>query len=173
MLDEFILDQLDQLTRRKENLGKELKSLSEEENRENEKISKLLNVDDVGKEIFSPRGSGEPVKLQVENIKKHIEDILLREARVRDQFETITVEEEKYREMLREARTRESTFPETEDEIRDTVRQHGRETRYREELEVMLRRVEQCSGLALEDPERCSRELINLTYYIKALLSKC
>ena len=176
MLDEYILEQLDQLSRQKERLGKELKKLSDEENAENERISKLLNVDDVGKEIFSPRGSGEPVKLQVEGIKKHIEDILFREAKVRDQFETLTVEEEKYREMLQEARIRDHISSETDEDrkrIRDEVESHAQEARYREELEVILKRLDICTKLSGVDSEKCTRELNNLKYYVKALLSKC
>ena len=53
MLDEYILEQLSRLSEKKDALSKELKALSSEENDENEKITKLLTVDDVGKELFS------------------------------------------------------------------------------------------------------------------------
>lgn len=179
MLDEYILEQLSRLSEKKDALSKELKALSSEENDENEKITKLLTVDDVGKELFSPRGSNEPLKIQVNQIKSKVNDLLLRQAKVQDQLEILTQEEEKYRQMLFEARSREKTEPEEENNpdkmhlgIQNEIRQFQRDTRAKEELEVVLKKVEQCIDYSLTDKAKCTAELTNLRYYIKALLSQ-
>ena len=178
MLDEYILEQLSRLSEKKDALSKELKALSSEENDENEKITRLLSVDDVGKELFSPRGSNEPLKIQVNHIKSRIDDILLRQAKVQDQLENLTQEEEKYRQLLFEAKNRDKTKPQEENpdelrfDIQNEVRKHQNNNRSKEELEVVLKKVDQCIEYSLTDKVRCTAELTNLRYYIKALLSQ-
>jgi len=175
MLDEYILEKLETLSRQKERLSRELKQISAEEKAENDKISKLLSVDDVGKELFSPRGSNEPLKLQVGNIKKHIEDLLLREAEIQDNFETLTLEEDKYKEMLREARYKDpgsNEHADNEELIQNEVAKHRQDARNQEELEIVLKKLDKCIELSRTDSERCTSELNNLRYYLRALLSK-
>ena len=179
MLDEYILEQLSRLSEKKDALSKELKALSSEENDENEKITRLLSVDDVGKELFSPRGSNEPLKVQVNQIKSKVNDLLLRQAKVQDQLEVLTQEEEKYRQMLFEARSREKAEPGDENDpdemklgIQTEIKQFRKDTRAKEELEVVLKKVDQCIEYALTDKAKCAAELTNLRYYVKALLSQ-
>lgn len=168
MLNEYILGQLEEIDRKKRTLINKLESLLQEENRHNTKISDLLNIDDVGKEIFSPRESNEPLKLIILNLRKEISELELQEAEVRDQIEILTSEEEKYRKMLAEAGTRRGDPEKIENEIQTS----GQEKRKKEELEILLKKLDTCIEYARTDMDRCRTELTNLKYYVKAILSE-
>lgn len=176
MLNEFILERLDAISQQKKELSEKLREVSAEENKENSRITGLLNVDDVGKELFSPRGSQEPLKLQIGQIRKHVEELLLQEAKLQDDLELLTVEEEKYRQMLAEAKAgvMSDEQPGGQDEqggIETIVKQQTINRRNSEEMEILLKRLEQCIQYSMTDQEKCTTELTNLKYYVMALIS--
>ena len=175
MLNEFILKQLDVIVKERDSLSRQLNELTGKESEENLTMQKLLDREDVGVEVFSPRSIGKPIKLQVEDIKQRIEDIECQEALIRDQLEQTLVKEEKLRKMLSEAKTEFQSEAQEAPEAADTkekqkLLQFQAETH--EELQTILDRVNHCAEITLSDPEGCRRELKTLQYYLKALLTK-
>ncbi len=176
MLNEFILKQLDVVVRERESLSRQLDEVTGKENEENSSLQKLLDRDDVGVEVFSPRAAGKPVKIQVEDIRQRIEDLECQEAMVRDQLEQTLLKEEKLRKMLSEARVSNQDVGlsgETDGsgaKRDDQFIQIQAETH--EELQVILKRIDHCFEICMSDPEACRNELRTLQYYLKALLTK-
>ena len=82
MLDDYILSQLDKLETERESLTMQLHKLVREEEEENQKIQELLEQENVGIELFSPRAAQNSVKAQIELIRKHIDDLQYEEAKV-------------------------------------------------------------------------------------------
>ena len=175
MLNEFILRQLDVVVKERDALSRQLNELTGQENEENLSMQKLLDREDVGVEVFSPRSIGKPIKIQVEDIRQRIEDIECQEILVRDQLEQTLIKEEKLRKMLSEAKA--GVSAETDEEKSDAASsdkqkylQFRAETH--EEFQTILDRIDRCTEIALSDPEECRRELRTLQYYLKALLTK-
>ena len=175
MLNEFILKQLDVIIKERDSLSRKLDELAGEENEENLTMRELLDREDVGVEVFSPRSIGKPMKLQVEDIKQRIEDIECQEALIRDQLEQTLVKEEKLRKMLSEAKiaVREDSEEDSEDaEVTQNQKLLQFQAETHEELQTILDRIDHCAEITLSDPEECRRELKTLQYYLKALLTK-
>ncbi len=218
MLEEFILGQLEEIECRKEDLKRQLNDLVNQEKEDNEEISKLLKEQDLGFELFSPRSANHSVREQVDTIKNHIEELRVRQTQIRGDLEQNTVNENRYQEMLLEARQRESdpslpgqmnekdaegVEPEAteenaggfdqisieeaaiESEDSQMVTAEAENTALDEEtaltalkkehiqqLETVLKRVDQCIDLSHRDKIKCRNELKNLRYYMKALISK-
>ena len=104
MLDEFITAQLEKLGLEKEDLIRQLQEIAGEEDSQNKKISELLDEEDVGIEIFSPRSANHTVKAQIEEIKKHIDELQYEAASIQDLLEKNSQQEEKYQALLLEIR---------------------------------------------------------------------
>ena len=176
MLDEYILNKLEEIQKEKEDLKNELLSLSELEGEETKKIDGLLEKEDVGMELFSPRSENKPLKVQIEELRQHIDDIKDKEALVMDKIEKNEENEKKYRDFLQEAKSNnrkdEPEDAETEageTPVKDTIEI---KTEVNRELEVLLKRVERCISLVHSDRTKCKNELKNIRYYIMAMLSK-
>ena len=176
MLDEYILGKLEEIDREKEELTNELVRLSEEENAQNMKIERLMEQEDVGMELFSPRTDNKPLKVQVEDIRLEIQAIKDKEAIVMDKLEKNAENEKRYQEFLQEARTNpdkeEEKDPEKAEEniANDELIRLKAETN--RELEVLLKRIETCISLVHKDRTKCKNELKNLKYYVMAMISR-
>ena len=175
MFDEYIINKLEELHKEKEELTQQLLSLTEEETRASQQIEKLLEQEDVGMELFSPRAERRPLKIQVEEIKSQIEEIKDKEALVNDKLEVNSENEQKYREFLQEAKNnahRENdteTQPESAAVIRDLTKW---KTELNRELDVLLKRIDKCINLVYSDRKTCKNELKNMRYYVMAMISK-
>lgn len=182
MLDDYILSQLDKLETERESLIMQLHKLVREEEEENQKIQELLEQENVGIELFSPRAAQNSVKAQIELIRKHIDDLQYEEAKVQDLLEKNKSSDEKYQLLLLESREKEKSDDLIEEASvsssagipaglsGEELEQLKAETK--EELETILVRVERCLNLIHSDKVKCKNELKNLRYYLKALLSK-
>ena len=175
MLNEFILKQLEGVVKDRDALTRELEKVTSQEEAENKKLQDLLDRDDVGVEVFSPRASGKPVNLQAEDIHQKMEDLEYQEALVRDQLEQTLLKEEKLRKMLIQARNvpdEAENGPEQKDSQDNESKDLGFRTQTHDELEVILKRIDHCYEICISDPEACRNELRTLQYYVKALLTK-
>ena len=189
MLDEYILNQLDKLEVERETLTAQLQKLVQEEAEEEQKIQELLEQENVGIELFSPRAAQNSVKIQIERIRKHIDDLQYEQARVQDLLEKNKDSDEKYQLLLLESREKTNTEVPAETAGTGTSVSAAEVTRSslqnidtealdclkketKEELETILIRVERCLNLIHTDKVKCKNELKNLRYYLKALLSK-
>ena len=175
MLNEFILKQLDTVIKERDSLNRQLDELTGKESEESKIMQAILDREDVGVEVFSPRSSGKPVKVQVEDIRQRIEDIECQEALVRDELEQTLLREEKLRRMLSEAKasgnakipTKQGPDPDLGEEALLRFQAETHET-----YQVILKRIDRCCEIGISDPEACRTELRTLQYYLKALLTK-
>lgn len=190
MLDEFIMKQLEENDSRLEKLNAKLKNLYREEESCSHMIKKLQETEDVGLELFSPRGSSDTTRKRVAEIKNQIQAIQLEQIQVGEQIDRAKQEEERYQKMLVEARnknvsklTSQKHTPSLQTEehaaaaaetISSVPDSRNPETvcQHKEELKAILSRVDKCISLFGTDRGQCKHELTNLKYYLKALISK-
>ena len=183
MLDEFIMKQLEENDSRLEKLNSRLKTLFREEESCFHMIKTLQEKEDVGREFFSPRGSDDTTRKKVAEIKKQIEEIQLEQIQVGEQIEQAKKEEEKYQNMLVEARSKnagssdrfekpENPGSSFQEELKEPGIGAEQENEQKKELKIILERVEKCISLLGVDKGKCKHEMTNLKYYLKALISK-
>lgn len=176
MLDQYIMEQLENNDEEFYRLSEQLKKLHMEEESYNHIIENLLKEEDVGIEFFSPRNSENSTRLKVAGIKKQIENIRQEQAKLTDELTRIKEEEERYQEMLLEVREKKKDNPEIKKEnitTHDSVNEEIEKKNdfEKEELKKILKRLDKCLNLLNTNRTQCKNEMINLKYYLKALIS--
>ena len=190
MLDEYIMNQLNQVEDEFLRLNQALSDLNDQECNVQNKLKELLEKKDIGLEIFSPRIDGNLSNEEIEEMQRRLEELRIRQMEVSEQISRNREKEEKYQLLLNEARMKEisdtrelaseiktETSEENEAEQNEsdgdnkiTVSSDVADDHYREDLQEILNRVEKCMNLVNHDRTRCKNELRNLKYYLKALL---
>lgn len=167
MLDQYIEDQLRKNEDSFRQLNEKLQRLQTEEENYNHLIEKLLEKEDVGIEFFSPRTTEDSTRTKVSKIKMQMEEIRFQQAEVRDEISRLKKEETRYQEMLDEIdeKNRESQQTLIEDEVKLS------KISDKEELKKILNRLDKCIMLLNSNKTQCKNEMINLKYYLKALIS--
>ena len=136
-------------------------------------IKTLQEKEDVGREFFSPRGSDDTTRKKVAEIKKQIEEIQLEQIQVGEQIEQAKKEEEKYQNMLVEARSKnagssdrfekpENPVSSFQEELKEPGIGAEQENEQKKELKIILERVEKCISLLGVDKGKCKHEMTNL-----------
>ena len=125
MLDEYLTHHLEEIEYEYLRLTEELQRLVSEENILRDEIDAILQQEDVGLEIFSPRSNRTAMKDKIAEIRKHIDDLQYQQAKISDQIAENRAKEEHYQLLLAEARhpeisgktdgtTEREDFPETQ-----------------------------------------------------------
>ena len=104
MLDEFLTRHLEDIEYEFMRLSDELLRAAEEETKLRDQITAIMEQQDVGLEIFSPRSSATSAKEQIAEIRKHIDELQYQQAKLSDQIAANRAEEERYQHLLMEAR---------------------------------------------------------------------
>ena len=176
MLEEYIQTQLNRIRQERQKLQDELKVVSEEEESANHQISELLEQEDVGFEIFSPRAGENTVKASIEQIQKHIEDLQYKQLGLTQALGENQERLSHYENLLEEARAKEAEepLPETapgEASPLKTDASDEKQIMYLAELKAVLEKVDSCINLIGHNRSQCKNELKNLRYHLRALIS--
>ena len=190
--------QIEKYTREKELLLEQMKELVDEETRQNQQIEKLMDQEDVGIELFSPRNPDSKVKTQVENIRKHIDELQYKQAELTSRMDANQSMIDKWQKLLNEAMDKNDDAenktsvlsdiglgnPDEEKHVDADVSKEGTEKEKKEELEgsafikdyghelrEIQRRVNYCVAIIGKDRNKCKGELKALQYYINALMA--
>lgn len=167
MLDQYIMNLLKENDQKLNQLEEKRKNLQREEESCFHMIQNLMDQEDVGMELFSPRNSMDSTRQKIADIKKQIEGLQLQQAELGEEIEKRKVEENKYQDMLMEIKNRNS-----EEYQISQLKQNPPMLDEKEELKNILARVERSLNLLNTNKSQCKNELMNLKYYLKALLSK-
>ncbi len=169
MLDQYISNRLQENEEKLAHLNEQLLRLQSEEDTCNSRIQKLVEQEDVGFEFFSPRYQNESSRHQISDIKNEIESIHLQQAKIEDSMAELKIENTNYQEMLEEIRSHE-----LRDEKEELLEAQSKEDRaqFNKELKNIMQRVDKCINLLSgTNKGSCKNELVNLKYYLKALIS--
>ncbi|MDO5344769.1 MAG: hypothetical protein Q4E91_03390 [Lachnospiraceae bacterium] len=203
MLEKYIMTQLNENDLLLEKLNRKLLYLQMEENSCRDMMKQLLENEDVGLELFSPRNSEDTTQEKLRRIKKQITGIQLEQTEISEKISRAKENEANYQNMLLEIRRNNETSkkklqdPGVNGEIGAEERQQynkkkqsdndfdqknesmqrkseisADDSKRKEELKNILSRVEKCFNLLYSDKSQCKHELINLKYYLKALISE-
>lgn len=187
MLEKYIMTQLDENDSLVEKLNRKLLHLQMEEDSCRDMMKQLLENEDVGLEFFSPRNSEDNTREKIRMIKKQIANIQLEQTEISEKISKAKENEANYQEMLLEIRNNNKGIKEDEQPEQNTsskakdkslsekekpdLFQMDDEKR-KDEMKNILNRVEKCINLLYSDKSQCKHELINLKYYLKALISQ-
>ena len=166
MLDEYIIQHLREIEIERAELTKKLQVLTDEENKESDRISRLLETEDMGTSLFSPRSCTHETQERVNQIEKHLKDLQYEEMSLRQKIEENQENNDRYQKLLTEARK--GSAPAADE---TTNKQPDIAEDQKKEIETILKKVEVCLDLSHRDTAKCRAELTNLKYYLKALLS--
>ncbi len=182
MLDEYILGQLDKIRQERQKLQEKLMGLTDEETRCRNEISRLLEQEDVGYELFSPRAGDDTVKTKIDEIQKHIEDLQYKQADVTESLAENQERVDHYETLLEEARNRE---PGKESDDQKNEEPEGKNTLLNElendedyrtlylgELKLVLEKIDTCLNLIGHNRSQCKNELKNLRYHLRSVISE-
>lgn len=167
MLDQYIINCLKENEQQLMELKEKHKMLQIEEESCQNMIRKLTDRADMGREIFSPRNPGDSTRQKVSDIRKQIDELHLQEVEVEDKMHSLQEEVDKYQKMLVEVKNRDNEKYQIKQ-----LKKNPPVLEEKEEFRNILSRVERCLNLLETDKERCRNELMNLKYYLKALLSE-
>ncbi len=172
MLDQYIINRLKDNDQKLKELAEKLKGLQMEEESSYHMIQKLVEQEDVGMELFSPRSSNDTTRNKVADIKKEIEDIKLQQMKINEEMEQKKAEVTKYQAMLEEIKSKEVEYRNNKP-YREPTKEMRQDSSVKnmEELKSILVRVDKCIGLLDKNRNQCKSELENLKYYLKALIS--
>lgn len=172
MLDQYIINRLKDHDEKIKKLAEKLKGLQMEEESSYNMIQKLVEQEDVGIELFSPRSSNDTTRTKVADIKKEIEDIKLQQMKVNEEIEQRRAEATKYQAMLEEIKSKEAVYKNNKP-YREPTKEMRQDSSVKniEELKTILIRVDKCLSLLNKNRNQCKSELQNLKYYLKALIS--
>ena len=174
MLEQYITEQLTVIREKKLRLNEQLKRLCDAETEDEEMIKELLEKEDVGIEIFSPRNTESKVKEKIGAIREHIEELQLKQTEVSEQLAQVSVDEEHWEQLLEEAQKK-AEIEETTEEQPNITSAPDTEAETQDEGEILkeiLSRVQKCSWYAEKNRQKCKKELAALEYYLKALIAK-
>ena len=196
MLEKYIMDQLSENDSLLDKLNQKMLYLQKEEDSCRNMMNQLMENEDVGLELFSPRNFEDTTRDKLRMIKKQIAGIQLEQTEISEKISKAKENESNYQAMLLELRTcgEDETKKEKQEEFQkdkhevnhkksfeddyektqresDSISLYGNLKR-KEELKNILNRVEKCFNLLYSDKSQCKHELINLKYYLKALISE-
>ena len=182
------MDQLSENDSLLDKLNQKMLYLQKEEDSCRNMMKQLMENEDVGLELFSPRNFEDTTRDKLRMIKKQIAGIQLEQTEISEKISKAKENESNYQAMLLELRTcgEDETKKEKqevnhkksfEDDYEKTQRESDSISLYsnlkrKEELKNILNRVEKCFNLLYSDKSQCKHELINLKYYLKALISE-
>lgn len=196
MLEKYIMDQLSENDSLLDKLNQKMLYLQKEEDSCRNMMKQLMENEDVGLELFSPRNFEDTTRDKLRMIKKQIAGIQLEQNEISEKISKAKENESNYQAMLLELRTcgedetkkeKQEEFQKDkhevnhkksfEDDYKKTQRESDSISLYsnlkrKEELKNILNRVEKCFNLLYSDKSQCKHELINLKYYLKALISE-
>ena len=196
MLEKYIMDQLSENDSLLDKLNQKMLYLQKEEDSCRNMMKQLMENEDVGLELFSPRNFEDTTRDKLRMIKKQIAGIQLEQNEISVKISKAKENESNYQAMLLELRTcgedetkkeKQEEFQKDkhevnhkksfEDDYEKTQRESDSISLYsnlkrKEELKNILNRVEKCFNLLYSDKSQCKHELINLKYYLKALISE-
>lgn len=196
MLEKYIMDQLSENDSLLDKLNQKMLYLQKEEDSCRNMMKQLMENEDVGLELFSPRNFEDTTRDKLRMIKKQIAGIQLEQTEISEKISKAKENESNYQAMLLELRTcgEDETKKEKQEELQkdkhevnhkksfeDDYEKTQRESdsislysnlKRKEELKNILNRVEKCFNLLYSDKSQCKHELINLKYYLKALISE-
>lgn len=181
MLDEYILSQLDKIRQERTRLQEKLAGLTQEETGCREEIARLLEQEDVGYELFSPRAGDDTVKSRIAEIQKHIEDLQYKQADVTESLAENQERVSHYETLLEEARNRDPGERSKEDREADTAKKpqmielesdEDFRTLYIGELKLILGKIDACLNLIGHNRNQCKNELKNLRYHLRSVISE-
>lgn len=167
MLDQYIMNCLKENDQQLQELREKLAAFQREEESCHHMIKKLREREDVGRELFSPRGANDTTRDKVSDIRKQIDEINLQQAKIEDAIREKEEEVKKYQDMLVEIKNRSSE--------KYQIKQLKKEPpvlNEKEEFKNILSRVDKCLQFIDTESNRCKNELNNLKYYLKAILSE-
>ena len=190
------MDQLSENDSLLDKLNQKMLYLQKEEDSCRNMMKQLMENEDVGLELFSPRNFEDTTRDKLRMIKKQIAGIQLEQTEISEKISKAKENESNYQAMLLELRTcgEDETKKEKQEEFQkdkhevnhkksfeddyektqresDSISLYGNLKR-KEELKNILNRVEKCFNLLYSDKSQCKHELINLKYYLKALISE-
>lgn len=175
MLDEYIMEQLRINDEKFVKLNEKLQRLQMEEESCNHMIETLLENEDVGIEFFSPRSSEDSTRIKVSRIKEQIDSIRLQQASITDEISEVKKQENQYQEMLLETREKKNLeqLRINENDAKPPISANANSglENEKEELKKILKRIDKCLNLLNTNKTQCKNEMINLKYYLKALIS--
>ena len=196
MLEKYIMDQLSENDSLLDKLNQKMLYLQKEEDSCRNMMKQLMENEDVGLELFSPRNFEDTTRDKLRMIIKQIAGIQLEQNEISEKISKAKENESNYQAMLLELRTcgedetkkeKQEEFQKDkhevnhkksfEDDYEKTQRESDSISLYsnlkrKEELKNILNRVEKCFNLLYSDKSQCKHELINLKYYLKALISE-
>lgn len=190
------MDQLSENDSLLDKLNQKMLYLQKEEDSCRNMMKQLMENEDVGLELFSPRNFEDTTRDKLRMIIKQIAGIQLEQNEISEKISKAKENESNYQAMLLELRTcgedetkkeKQEEFQKDkhevnhkksfEDDYEKTQRESDSISLYsnlkrKEELKNILNRVEKCFNLLYSDKSQCKHELINLKYYLKALISE-
>lgn len=167
MLDQYIVNCLKESDQQLAELREKLENLKREEESCHHMILKLREREDVGRELFSPRNPSDNTRQKVSDVRKQIDEIHLQKAKIFDVIQEKEQEVKKYQDMLVEIRNRNNEKYQIKQ-----LKKTPPVLNEKEEFKNILNRVDKCIQLIDADAGRCKNELMNLKYYLKAILSE-
>lgn len=167
MLDQYIMNCLKESDQQLNELKEKSETLQREEESCHHMIQRLRECEDVGRELFSPRNPSDNTRQKVSDVRKQIDEIHLQQAKISDEIRERKEELKKYQDMLVEIKNRNNEKYQIK---------HLKKTppilNEKDEFKNILSRVDKCLQLVDIDSNRCKNELMNLKYYLKAILSE-
>lgn len=167
MLNQYIMNCLREHDQQLKELKEKLDALQREEVSCHHMIQRLRETEDVGRELFSPRNSSDTIRQRVTDVRKQIDEIHLQQAQIDDEIQEREAEVKKYQEMLVEIKKRDNEKYQIKQ-----LKKNPPILNEKEEFKNILARVDKCLQLMEVDNNRCKNELMNLKYYLKAILTE-
>ena len=161
MLEEYVKEQLEKLLKNKEELLIKLKALTDEEKEAEKSIKALMDQEDVGVEIFSPRSQQNSIKQKIKKIQEHIEEIRFKQAETTSLLEQNSKNTEKWENLLNNIKNTNGEL--SPKPFNDQI--------YKDDMTDILKRIDGIIEEIQKDPQEALGQLKNLRYFIGALLT--
>lgn len=198
MLDEYILTKVDEITQSVKELEQKLDENIKKQNEYNRQINEMAEMQDIGMELFSPRMPVNASRKKMDDVRLLIDELQLQETQLREEIENYHKKEEKLRAVLtdneielqksaakEEQKEEKQNHPEAQtghgDDISIAAQKNEdmileqliqRPKIGEDELQLLLRKVEEARKYSMVNPQQCRSELDNVCYYIKALITR-
>lgn len=183
MLMDYILAQLSKAQEEDKELREKLKKLCDEETEENRKIENLLENQDVGLELFSPRNVDSKVTEKIIELREQLNQNQTAQKSLVEQLSKSAEQIANWKKLLDEARestvqsqTANETFEERKADLSQNRLKSDSESISKpvgkEELEHFLRDLDKALSSVYSDSAACEKQLKDTRYYLMALLSR-
>ena len=161
MLGDYIKKKISEINEQIKALNEQLAELMRKEKEDEKKISYLLEHEDVGIELFSPRNPDSKVKAQVQENRRHIDELHFDQTKLTSEIEKCTEEEESWRQLLTEYEDHQETSQTIDDE-----------NKYAGQLQEILNRLIRIDNAMDRHKGDTKQQLRQLIYYVKALIAE-